>query len=1080
MNKHLIPLILSASALLTLACGDDSTRSETTTNQTCQGDDCETSCEGDNCEKPCQGDNCEKTCEGDNCEKPCEGDNCEKPCQGDNCEKPCEGDNCEKPCEGDNCENPCEGDNCEKPCEGNNCEKPCQGDNCEKPCEGDNCEKPCEGDECQKPSDECNQCEADQKKCDGTKLMVCKPNDQNCLDWAIEDECESGSYCDTEALACVTCQETCPQESKKCESNGVAECSPDANGCAVWTTTTICHDSEHCDPESLSCVPGCTDQCQEGQQKCDGNKIQSCSKSDDGCTIWETTQTCDFGKYCDDKSFTCQYLCGNDDECKPFSLIILPDSQYYTLNHNDSGNSGSGTNAGIYKKQTQWIVDHQKSDNIRFVLHMGDVVNDNKRFQYKLATEAHKTLSDAGIPYSIATGNHEYKKGDSSISYAARSRTLFGEYFNDKYIKDSFKETGWFQKFVSTGSMYATFNVGKLKFAVLALEYAPRKDILCWADELIQTKFKDHYVIITTHAYLSSNGRGNTNGEEKFSYFNGKTIIRGNKDNSNWGSYTPFGASGSDLYRELAARHSNVILIASGHHCDIAHRDREGYNGNNIHETLVDYQCERPCLSLNITKCCDDNDILDNGNGWMRQLIIDPKNIQKDGKLQPNVQAKTISALKEYQDQALFYCDSTYHKNLSGSDHTYSFTIDFSKPIEYKYTTKDNLEFGVRDINAKGDGNQLLPAVAVNRTTGAFVAVWEDDSSSDDGTDNHDIEGRIFCPGGCQDTNQFTVNTTTKGQQRNPDVAMDKDGNFVVVWEDDYESDGTYQIYMRGFDAKGKERFATKTVNSDDAGQQYTPSIAMAPNGNFVVAWEDQSVNAKTPQIYIRGFKADGTELFHDRNTMDSVSGSRIAPDVAMDKDGKFVVTWQDDTDGNDLYQIYAKGFNADGSERIKAFTVNTNDAGQQYTPAVAMNASGDFYIVYDDNQSSSVHHINARGFDASGKEIFKDQNISDKDEIDGKPRPVVCVADDRSAVFGWKAMTTAAHDYKYGDIHRRGVTSTGELKNISTAHYVDVGNQESPALGCTASGKHVFLFSDDDDRNDYTEIFGRGYNSID
>ena len=965
-------------------------------------------------------------------------------------------------------------------CQGEACETPGPGDH---PCTGEDCETPCTGEGCETP-DPVKQCEdvctQDEKKCEGSDLMVCQTGEKGCLDWAVLETCPEDQFCDETLLECRNCEETCTGGEKRCETNGVSQCTPDAHGCAVWNTTEICKENEHCDEADLKCVPGCVDQCEASQMRCSGQTIESCETSEDGCLNWKVKETCDFGKVCTGDVPKCEYACGDD--CEPFSLVIVPDTQYYLAYIEQKK-----TNNHLYPKLTQWIADHKDSENIRFVMHMGDMVNSNLKAEYVAAQEAQKILSDAGIPYSVATGNHEYKQGDSGYVYPARSRSLFSSYFNDDFIKSSYagKDLSWFHGFKYGHSMYATFNVGNLKFAVIALEYAPRKDILCWADNLISTELKDHYVILTTHAYLGSNSRANNENEIKDSdyyYFDGKTTFYGDK--KTYYKYAPYGSSGDDLFRELGARHSNVILMAGGHFCDIANRNRAGYNGNMIHETIVDYQCERPCLSPGQDKCCSDSTILDNGNGWIRILTIDPKNsLKEDGTLAHNVTAKTVSAFDEYQKAGHFYCGDTektdynpprYHSSLSGSDHSYTFAIDFSKPIEYQYTNNNDISFGNRSICSKDDGNQNVPAVAVNRTTGAFVAVWENEINGE-----YDIAGRIFCAGGCEDVPEFDVNTTTSGPQRNPDVAMDKDGNFVVVWEDDFENDGTYQIYMRGFDAKGKERFATKTVNSEAAGQQYTPSIAMADDGRFVVAWEDQSVSKDTPQVYIRGFNADGSEMFHDRNTMDAVAGTRRSPDVAMAPDGNFVVTWSDDTDGNGLYQIYAKGFNADGTERIKHFTVNKDDTGQQYAPSVAMNKAGDFYIIYDDRKTDSDHHINARGFDASGKEIFADQAVSDSNKLDSNPRPVVCLADDRSAVFGWKAMVTASEDNEHGDIHRNLADPSGKLKGISKTHYNNVGDQLSPALGCTANGKHVFIFSDDVDGNTYTDVMGTGYNGI-
>ncbi len=985
-------------------------------------------------------------------------------CEGEECEIPGPVD---KPCTGEGCETPCTSEVCETPCTGEGCETPCTGEGCETPCTGEGCETQDPGKQCE------DDCTLGEKKCDEASVMVCQTGENGCLGWVVSQTCTEEQFCDDTLFVCGQCEAKCTGGEKRCETNGVSECTPDVHGCAVWNTVEICKENEHCDETDLKCVLGCADQCEAGQTRCNGQTIETCKTSEEGCLNWKATETCDFGKVCTGDVPKCEYACGDD--CDPFSLVLIPDTQYYLayIEHKKANNH-------LYPKQMQWIADHKDSENIRFVMHMGDVVNSNLKAEYVAAQEAQKKISDVGIPYSISTGNHEYKQGDSTNKSPARSRSFFADYFNDEFMKKSYqgKDLSWFHGFKYGHSMYATFNVGNLKFAVLALEYAPRKDVLCWADNLISTELKDHYVILTTHAYLQSNGRGNNENEideSKYKYFNGVTTHYGDK--KTYLKYTPFGASGDDVYRELAARHSNVILVAGGHFCEIASRNRKGYNGNMIHETVVDFQCERPCLSGGIATCCTDNDIIDNGNGWIRILTIDPKNtLNSDGTLAHNVTAKTVSTFDNYQKAGHLYCgdNDIYHESVTGSDHSYTFAIDFSKTIEYKYSNNNDISFGDRDINSVSDGNQNVPAVAVNRTTGAFVAVWENEVNGE-----YDIAGRIFCAGGCQDVKEFAVNTTTSGPQRHPDVAMDKDGNFVVVWEDDFENDGTYQIYMRGFDAKGKERFATKTVNSEAAGQQYTPSVAMAEDGRFVVAWEDQSVSKDTPQVYIRGFNADGTEMFHDRNTMDTVSGTRRSPDVAMAPDGRFVVTWSDDTDGNGVYQIYAKGFNADGTDRIKHFTVNKVDTGQQYSPSVAMNAAGDFYIVYDDKKSDTDHHINARGFDASGKEIFADQAVSDKDKLDSDPRPVVCLADDRSAVFGWKAMVTASEDNEHGDIRRNRADASGKLKGIAKAHYNNVGDQASPALGCTAKGKHVIIYSDDVDGNGYTEAMGRGYNGI-
>ena len=101
--------------------------------------------------------------------------------------------------------------------------------------------------------------------------------------------------------------------------------------------------------------------------------------------------------------------------------------------------------------------------------------------------------------------------------------------------------------------------------------------------------------------------------------------------------------------------------------------------------------------------------------------------------------------------------------------------------------------------------------------------------------------------------------------RRMPKIAMDQAGNFVVVFEDDRNGDGVYDIYMRGFNPDGTQRFAQNNVNTNLNGQQYKPAIAMDLSGNFVVVWEDDLDGNGFYDIYMRGFNPDGTERFAQR-----------------------------------------------------------------------------------------------------------------------------------------------------------------------------------------------------------------------
>ena len=103
-----------------------------------------------------------------------------------------------------------------------------------------------------------------------------------------------------------------------------------------------------------------------------------------------------------------------------------------------------------------------------------------------------------------------------------------------------------------------------------------------------------------------------------------------------------------------------------------------------------------------------------------------------------------------------------------------------------------------------------------------------------------------------------------------------------VVWEDDQDRNGFYQIYARGFNANGSQKFADFTVNSVASGQQLKPGIAMAAEGDFVVVWEDDQDRNGYYQIYARGFNANGGQTFADITVNIVASGQQRRPAIAM------------------------------------------------------------------------------------------------------------------------------------------------------------------------------------------------------
>src|SRR5690606_13426794 len=115
---------------------------------------------------------------------------------------------------------------------------------------------------------------------------------------------------------------------------------------------------------------------------------------------------------------------------------------------------------------------------------------------------------------------------------------------------------------------------------------------------------------------------------------------------------------------------------------------------------------------------------------------------------------------------------------------------------------------------------------------------------------------------------EFRLNQTTQGDQTfvggaAQTIARDALGNFVAVWRGSTDSSA---IWMRRFNPQGEpatlvdERVSDAGVNGDVS----QPTVAMAADGRFVVAWlRNWQVSDDEKYYYIeaRRYAADGTPL---------------------------------------------------------------------------------------------------------------------------------------------------------------------------------------------------------------------------
>ncbi len=246
----------------------------------------------------------------------------------------------------------------------------------------------------------------------------------------------------------------------------------------------------------------------------------------------------------------------------------------------------------------------------------------------------------------------------------------------------------------------------------------------------------------------------------------------------------------------------------------------------------------------------------------------------------------------------------------------------------------DSLDVSLRLTDAEGNvlgyadsqgpsGNEQLANVAVEPGAEYFVTVYGQDLSLGDVRLTLDFSPDFPVTS----DNEFPVNSTFTFDQAYADVAMNSNGQAVMVWDNHYY----YRIDGQRFDANGLPTGGEFSVNSTATVGITHPHVAMDGAGRFVVVWSDEGTT------YARVFNSDGTPIVPQ---FDVGFGYNAQSEVAMQPDGTFMVI------GCVNGILYGRIYNRSGGALTGPLLVD-HTADMINDPSVAADGLGRFIVTW-------------------------------------------------------------------------------------------------------------------------------------
>jgi hypothetical protein len=365
--------------------------------------------------------------------------------------------------------------------------------------------------------------------------------------------------------------------------------------------------------------------------------------------------------------------------------------------------------------------------------------------------------------------------------------------------------------------------------------------------------------------------------------------------------------------------------------------------------------------------------------------------------------------------------------------------------------------------NSTSTGDQDNVAIAANRT-GNVAIVWEDDrDSTNPGDDLHsDIWVRLYKDGASVYEKKLSAGgnagvTTWKHVQ--PDVGLDDKGNAVVVWSEDPDGNGFYNIAVRVLSPTGAVLYSAQ-ANTDATGQQSFASVSVDPDGvatapstvAYAVAWEDQQGTA-APTVRVAGFK-NATRSYEKQ--VHATGGTNKRPDVAVSASGEAIVVWDEDIDANGSFNIGLTRFNAAGAVTLTKTLANAGAGGNQTAASVAATSNGDFAVTWVSDGS-----VVWRGFTASGSPRHGDVTASASGAA-----PSIGVDDGGNVVIGWTQGGVDTYVHGYGPDASDNVRLGPQQLSQVTA-----GTQTGMVVAVSPWGEVSVAYTDDNDGNGFDQI---------
>jgi len=450
-------------------------------------------------------------------------------------------------------------------------------------------------------------------------------------------------------------------------------------------------------------------------------------------------------------------------------------------------------------------------------------------------------------------------------------------------------------------------------------------------------------------------------------------------------------------------------------------------------------------LEGNFTVCWEDNRN-DYNDVYARRYSSDGTPLAGDFKVNTDFTSN-------HQINSVIAADDSMNFLICWEDHRFGFNGEIFAQSYLNDGTPVDVNFKVNDD--EGSENQQWSSIAIDSSEN-FIITWADNRFEDNG-----IYAQRFSSDGTAVGNNFKVNDDTGDNYAlMPSVAANSDGSFVITWSD-FRSGGCYEIYAQRFSGDGSPLGSNFKVSYLSACMNYGPVVVCKQNGDFIICWGDADEGGMNnahfqhlqnnqgsehdftaenllgePDIWAQQYLSDGTPIGENFKVNDDGGFTyQQNPDIAVDADGNFIITWEDDRNGP--WEIYLQRYLSNGTPLGSNFKVeDITYSDWALDPSISMDEPGNFTVAWRDNRNN-LFDIFCKRFSSNGTVIGNSFQVNNESGTGYRCTPCISTNTNGNFTIAWTELDDGNRDVyaqqylsdgnPYGNNYRISITDEME-----------------------------------------------------